>query len=382
MEWIIVLILVVIGFFLLIIEFLVLPGVNVAGIIGFACVCFGVYLGYKFFGTKAGNFILLATALGGFVVTWYALRAQTWKKLSLHSSIDSTVEGVDESVKVGRLRDLSRTFVSYGKSKNRGGGSRGSLSQSGYIDSRAEVEVVKVYKDKVIVKLKKEKMDNTGVVLLVAAIAGSVFLLWVILYFIPIGLWFQALVSDVKISLLQLILMRWRKVPPTIIVGAMIEGKKAGIELYRDLLEAHYLAGGHVAQVVHALVSASKANIDLTFQIATAVDLAGRDVFEAVQMSVNPKVINTPPVSAVAKDGIQLIAKARVTVRANIKRLVGGAGEETILARVGEGIVSSIGSSDSHKAVMENPDFISKVVLDKGLDSGTAFETFLLILQI
>lgn len=196
-------------------------------------------------------------------------------------------------------------------------------------------------------------MDNTGVVLLVAAIAGSVFLLWVILYFIPIGLWFQALVSDVKISLLQLILMRWRKVPPTIIVGAMIEGKKAGIELYRDLLEAHYLAGGHVAQVVHALVSASKANIDLTFQIATAVDLAGRDVFEAVQMSVNPKVINTPPVSAVAKDGIQLIAKARVTVRANIKRLVGGAGEETILARVGEGIVSSIGSSDSHKAVME-----------------------------
>ena len=140
-----------------------------------------------------------------------------------------------------------------------------------------------------------------------------------------------------------------------------------------DLRRA-YLAGGHVAQVVHALVSASKANIDLTFQIATAVDLAGRDVFEAVQMSVNPKVINTPPVTAVAKDGIQLIAKARVTVRANIKRLVGGAGEETVLARVGEGIVSSIGSSESHKAVMENPDFISKVVLDKGLDSGTAFE--------
>lgn len=216
-------------------------------------------------------------------------------------------------------------------------------------------------------------MDN-GVILLVAAIAGGFFLLWIILYFIPIGLWFQALVSDVKISLLQLVLMRWRKVPPTVIVGAMIEGKKAGIELYRDMLEAHYMAGGHVAQVVHALVSASKANIDLTFQIATAVDLAGRDVFEAVQMSVNPKVINTPPVTAVAKDGIQLIAKARVTVRANIKRLVGGAGEETILARVGEGIVSSIGSSASHKAVMENPDFISKVVLNKGLDSGTAFE--------
>lgn len=217
-------------------------------------------------------------------------------------------------------------------------------------------------------------MENGTIVLFVAAIAGGLFLLWIILYFIPIGLWFQALVSDVKISLLQLVLMRWRKVPPTVIVGAMIEGKKAGIELFRDMLEAHYLAGGHVAQVVHALVSASKANIDLTFQIATAVDLAGRDVFEAVQMSVNPKVINTPPVTAVAKDGIQLIAKARVTVRANIKRLVGGAGEETILARVGEGIVSSIGSSASHKSVMENPDFISKVVLDKGLDSGTAFE--------
>lgn len=205
-------------------------------------------------------------------------------------------------------------------------------------------------------------MENSSVILLVVAIAGGLFLLWIILYLIPVGLWFQALVSDVKISLLQLVLMRWRKVPPTVIVSAMIEGKKAGIELYRDLLEAHYLAGGHVAQVVHALVSASKANIDLTFQIATAVDLAGRDVFEAVQMSVNPKVINTPPVTAVAKDGIQLIAKARVTVRANIKRLVGGAGEETVLARVGEGIVSSIGSSESHKAVMENPDFISNTL--------------------
>ena len=213
-----------------------------------------------------------------------------------------------------------------------------------------------------------------GMVLLIVVIAGGLFLLWIVLYFIPIGLWFQALVSDVKVSLLQLVLMRWRKVPPSVIVRAMIEGKKAGLELYRDLLEAHYLAGGHVAQVVHALVSASKANIDLTFQIATAVDLAGRDVFEAVQMSVNPKVINTPPVAAVAKDGIQLIAKARVTVRANIRQLVGGAGEETILARVGEGIVSSIGSANSHKEVLENPDSISKVVLNKGLDSGTAFE--------
>lgn len=213
-----------------------------------------------------------------------------------------------------------------------------------------------------------------GIVLWLVVIVGGLFLLWIILYFIPLGLWFQALVSGVKVSLLQLVLMRWRKVPPAVIIRAMIVGKKAGLELKRDLLEAHYMAGGHVPQVVNALVSASKANIDLSFQIATAVDLAGRDVFEAVQMSVNPKVIDTPPVAAMAKDGIQLVAKARVTVRANIRRLVGGAGEETVLARVGEGIVSSIGSAASHKAVLENPDSISKVVLSKGLDSGTAFE--------
>ena len=205
-------------------------------------------------------------------------------------------------------------------------------------------------------------------------IIGIIVLLIIILYFIPIGLWFSALVSGVRISLLQLFLMRFRKVPPGVIVRALIEGTKAGVPLNRNELEAHYLAGGHVANVVHALVSASKANIDLSFKMATAIDLAGRNVFEAVQMSVNPKVINTPPVTAVAKDGIQLIAKARVTVRANIKQLVGGAGEETVLARVGEGIVSSIGSSHSHKIVLENPDFISRVVLDKGLDAGTAFE--------
>ncbi|MBN2350275.1 MAG: flotillin-like protein FloA [Bacteroidales bacterium] len=203
---------------------------------------------------------------------------------------------------------------------------------------------------------------------------GIIVLLMIILYFVPLGLWFQALVSGVHVSLIQLIFMRWRKVPPRVIVNAMIEAKKAGLEVLRDLLEAHFLAGGHVEKVVHALVSASKANIELSFQMATAIDLAGRDVFEAVQMSVNPKVINTPPVTAVAKDGIQLIAKARVTVRASIKQLVGGAGEETVLARVGEGIVSSIGSADSHKVVLENPDFISKVVLEKGLDAGTAFE--------
>src|SRR6056297_1618315 len=205
-------------------------------------------------------------------------------------------------------------------------------------------------------------------------VIGVIVLLFIVLYFIPIGIWFSALVSGVKISLLQLFLMRFRKVPLGIIVRALIEGTKAGLRLNRNDLEAHYLAGGHVANVVHALVSASKANIDLTFKVATAIDLAGRDVFEAVQMSVNPKVINTPPVTAVSKDGIQLIAKARVTVRANIKQLVGGAGEDTVLARVGEGIVSSIGSSHSHKAVLENPDFISRVVLEKGLDAGTAFE--------
>lgn len=205
-------------------------------------------------------------------------------------------------------------------------------------------------------------------------IAGLV-VVFMFFYYVPLLLWFSALVSGVKMSLLQLVLMRIRKVPPGVIVRAMIEAHKAGLaQIKRDELEAHFLAGGHIENVVHALVSANKANIDLSFQMATAIDLAGRDVFEAVQMSVNPKVIDTPPVAAVAKDGIQLIAKARVTVRANIKQLVGGAGEETILARVGEGIVSSIGSSASHKAVLENPDSISKLVLNKGLDAGTAFE--------
>ena len=203
-----------------------------------------------------------------------------------------------------------------------------------------------------------------GMIVLIVFV--SLFAIWLLFYFIPVGLWFSALVSGVRISLLQLVLMRWRKVPPSTIVSSMIESTKAGLTLNPNELEAHYLAGGNVTNVVHALVSAQKANIMLDFKMATAIDLAGRDVFEAVQMSVNPKVINTPPVAAVAKDGIQLIAKARVTVRANIKQLVGGAGEETVLARVGEGIVSSI--------VLENPDSISRVVLEKGLDAGTAFE--------
>ena len=211
-----------------------------------------------------------------------------------------------------------------------------------------------------------------GMIVLIVFV--SLFAIWLLFYFIPVGLWFSALVSGVRISLLQLVLMRWRKVPPSTIVSSMIESTKAGLTLNPNELEAHYLAGGNVTNVVHALVSAQKANIMLDFKMATAIDLAGRDVFEAVQMSVNPKVINTPPVAAVAKDGIQLIAKARVTVRANIKQLVGGAGEETVLARVGEGIVSSIGSAASHKIVLENPDSISRVVLEKGLDAGTAFE--------
>lgn len=213
-------------------------------------------------------------------------------------------------------------------------------------------------------------MDPLTIVIIIACIVLLIFFLWMV----PIGLWFTALVNGVHVSLVQLILMRWRKVPPGTIVNALITGTKAGIKLNRDQLEAHYLAGGHITPVVNALISAEKANIPLDFKAATAIDLAGRNILEAIQTSVNPKVINTPPVAAVAKNGIQLIAKARVTVRTNIKQLVGGAGEETIIARVGEGIVTAIGSADNHKEVLENPDSISKVVLSKGLDSGTAFE--------
>lgn len=209
--------------------------------------------------------------------------------------------------------------------------------------------------------------------LVVVALAFVVLVIF--MYYVPFLLWVSAQVSGVRISLIQLFLMRIRKVPPHKIVDCMIEAHKAGLrDVTRDGLEAHYLAGGHIERVVHALVSANKAKIALPFEDATAIDLAGRDVFEAVQMSVNPCVIDTPPVAAVAKDGIQLIAKARVTVRANIAHLVGGAGEDTILARVGEGIVSSIGSAASHKDVLENPDSISKLVLAKGLDAGTAFQ--------
>ena len=211
--------------------------------------------------------------------------------------------------------------------------------------------------------------------ILVALAVGLFILLSIFFHFVPFFLWISAKVSGVRISLLQRWLRRIRNVPANISVACLIGAHKAVLStIARDNLEAHYMTGGHVQRVVHALVSASKANIDLSFEKATAIDLAGRDVFEAVQTSVNPKVIDTPPVAAVAKNGIQLIAKARVTVRANIHQLVGGAGEDTILARVGEGIVSSIGSAESHESVLENPDSISKLVLRKGLDAGTAYE--------
>ena len=195
-----------------------------------------------------------------------------------------------------------------------------------------------------------------------------------ILYFVPLGLWIAALSSGASVSIVTLVAMRLRRVPPSLIVKPRISAVKAGLNISVDQLEAHFLAGGNVERVVIALISADKANITLPFERAAAIDLAGRNVLEAVQMSVNPKVITTPKVAAVAKDGIQLIAQSRVTVRADIDRLVGGAGEETIVARVGEGVVSTIGSSETHKKVLENPDTISKTVLAKGLDAGTAFE--------
>ncbi|MEA2083713.1 MAG: flotillin-like protein FloA [Thermodesulfobacteriota bacterium] len=189
-----------------------------------------------------------------------------------------------------------------------------------------------------------------------------------------IALWVQALVSGARVGLFNIIFMRFRKVPPKLIVESKIMAVKAGLDITVDSLESHYLAGGNVSRVVQALIAADKANIDLDFNRGAAIDLAGRNVLEAVQMSVNPKVIETPLVAAMAKDGIQLKAISRVTVRANIERLVGGAGEETILARVGEGIVTTIGSANTHKNVLENPDTISKTVLSKGLDAGTAYE--------
>ena len=201
-----------------------------------------------------------------------------------------------------------------------------------------------------------------------------IFVLLILVWAVPVRLWVEAVFAGVKVGIGDLIGMRLRKVSPAGVVRPLIAATKAGLTLTTRQLEAHFLAGGHVDRVVKALISADKANLGMSFEQAAAIDLAGRDVLEAVKVSVNPKVIDTPRVAAMAKDGIQLIATARVTVRANINRLVGGAGEDTILARVGEGIVSTIGSAQSHKAVLENPDNISKTVLAKGLDAGTAFE--------
>jgi uncharacterized protein YqfA (UPF0365 family) len=216
-------------------------------------------------------------------------------------------------------------------------------------------------------------MDGSLVVTPILLVVVVLFLL-ILIWAVPVRLWVEAVFAGVKVSLGDLIGMRLRKVNPAGVVRPLIAATKAGLTMTTRELEAHYLAGGHVDRVVKALISADKANLGMSFEQAAAIDLAGRDVLEAVKVSVNPKVIDTPRVAAMAKDGIQLIATARVTVRANINRLVGGAGEDTILARVGEGIVSTIGSAQSHKAVLENPDNISKTVLAKGLDAGTAFE--------
>ncbi|RUT36430.1 UPF0365 family protein [Paenibacillus zeisoli] len=216
-------------------------------------------------------------------------------------------------------------------------------------------------------------LDSSFVgILLIVVIA--IIVLSVFLSFFPVMLWISALASGVRISILTLVAMRLRRVTPARIVNPLIKAHKAGLGLSINQLESHYLAGGNVDRVVNALIAAQRANIPLEFERAAAIDLAGRDVLQAVQMSVNPRVIETPVVAAVAKDGIEVKVKARVTVRANIDRLVGGAGEETIIARVGEGIVTTVGSSNSHKDVLENPDLISRTVLNKGLDAGTAFE--------
>ncbi|MCM3158342.1 MULTISPECIES: flotillin-like protein FloA [Bacillus] len=216
-------------------------------------------------------------------------------------------------------------------------------------------------------------MDPSTLMIL-AIVAVAIIVLAVFFTFVPVMLWISALAAGVKISIFTLVGMRLRRVIPNRVVNPLIKAHKAGLNVGTNQLESHYLAGGNVDRVVNALIAAQRANIELTFERCAAIDLAGRDVLEAVQMSVNPKVIETPFIAGVAMDGIEVKAKARITVRANIERLVGGAGEETIVARVGEGIVSTIGSSNNHKKVLENPDMISQTVLGKGLDSGTAFE--------
>ncbi|MEK4230046.1 flotillin-like protein FloA [Solibacillus sp. FSL H8-0538] len=216
-------------------------------------------------------------------------------------------------------------------------------------------------------------IDAAAITLIIVIVVAFV-ILSVFFTFVPVALWISALAAGVRVSIFTLIGMRLRRVIPSRIVNPLIKAHKAGIDVTINQLESHYLAGGNVDRVVNALIAAHRANIELTFERAAAIDLAGRDVLEAVQMSVNPKVIETPFIAGVAMNGIEVKAKARITVRANLDRLVGGAGEETIVARVGEGIVSTLGSSESHSKVLENPDLISQTVLAKGLDSGTAFE--------
>lgn len=223
--------------------------------------------------------------------------------------------------------------------------------------------------DRLLLILGADLNQVTLIIIIVACIIG----LFMFFYFIPVGLWITALFSGVRVGIGQLIGMRLRKIPPSVVVNNLIKSTKAGLHITVTEIETHYLAKGNINTVIDALISADKANIDLDFKLAAAIDLAGRDVYKAVHDSVTPRVINSPPVAAVAKDGIQLIATSRITLRADIHRLVGGAGEETILARVGEGIVTTIGSAGNHKDVLENPDRISKVVLEKGLDSGTAY---------
>ncbi|WP_026584458.1 flotillin-like protein FloA [Bacillus sp. J33] len=217
-------------------------------------------------------------------------------------------------------------------------------------------------------------MLEAGTVFVLVAVVLGIILLGILFTFVPVMLWISALAAGVRVSIFTLIGMRLRRVIPSRVINPLIKAHKAGLDVSTNQLESHYLAGGNVDRVVNALIAAHRANIDLSFERSAAIDLAGRDVLEAVQMSVNPKVIETPFIAGVAMDGIEVKAKARITVRANIDRLVGGAGEETIVARVGEGIVSTIGSSDDHKKVLENPDMISQTVLSKGLDAGTAFE--------
>ena len=374
MDILIIAVLIIAAVILFLVELFVIPGISLAGISALVCILYANYYAFTNLG-MAGGFVTLgisAVACIGSLI-WF-MRSKMLDKLALKKDIDSKVDrSAEDSVKVGDIGISTTRLAQIGYAEINGKIVE-VKSIDGFLNEKTPTVQSWLRNTKNNIHLIKTSMESSFY-LPIFLIAGGIIFLIIFFHYVPFFLWLSAKVSGVNISLIQLFLMRIRNVPPYIIVPGMIEAHKAGLKnITRDELEAHYLAGGHVEKVVHALVSASKANIELPFQMATAIDLAGRDVFEAVQMSVNPKVIDTPPVTAVAKDGIQLIAKARVTVRANIRQLVGGAGEDTILARVGEGIVSSIGSSENHKSVLENPDSISKLVLRKGLDAGTAFE--------